>query len=93
MFGCSRKVWAGFIVALALGAAAAPAQTEKTADEILSRARETVFKEGPRAALPDFERALAICRKTNNRHGEAVTLGYLGFCYRQLAEYPKAPGR
>jgi CHAT domain-containing protein/Tfp pilus assembly protein PilF len=89
VFGCSRKIWAGFLVALALSAAAL-AQTEKTADEILSRARETVFKEGPRAALPELERALAICRKRNDRHGEAVTLGYLGFCYRQLAEYPRA---
>ena len=84
------RTWAGCVVALALGAAAAFAQVDKTADEILAHARETVFKEGPRPALSELERALGIYRDIHDRHGEAVTLGYLGFCYRQLAEYPKA---
>jgi CHAT domain-containing protein/Tfp pilus assembly protein PilF len=69
---------------------AAFAQADRTADEILVRARQTVFKEGPRTALPELERALALYQGQHDRHGEAVTLGYVGFCYRQLADYPKA---
>jgi CHAT domain-containing protein/tetratricopeptide (TPR) repeat protein len=90
VFGRSKRIWAGFVVALALGGAGAFAQAQKTAEQILADARETVFKEGPRPALPELERALAIYRESHDRHGEAVTLGYIGFCYRQLAEYPKA---
>lgn len=90
MLSRSQRAWVVFAGAVVLGAAVAFAQGEKNADEILARARETVFKEGPRPALPELERALAIYRDKHDRHGEAVTLGYIGFCYRQLAEYPKA---
>jgi CHAT domain-containing protein/Tfp pilus assembly protein PilF len=88
--GCLPRAWSAIAAGLALSVASAFAQSDKTAEEILARAQQTVFKEGPRTALPELERAFAIYHGQHDRHGEAVTLGYMGFCYRLLADYPKA---
>jgi CHAT domain-containing protein len=60
------------------------------ADEALARARQIYTEQGPRAALPEFERALALYRKTGDQRGEAITLGLIGNCYKRFADYPKA---
>ncbi len=62
----------------------------QTADEVFANARKALFEQGPRAALPEFERALALYREKSDRHGEAVTLGAIGNCYERLADYPRA---
>jgi CHAT domain-containing protein/tetratricopeptide (TPR) repeat protein len=77
-------------VAFLLSLGIAPAAQGPNPDDLLSRGREIVFQEGPRAALPLFEQALPLFRAKHDRHGEALTLGYLGYCYEELAEYPRA---
>jgi CHAT domain-containing protein/Tfp pilus assembly protein PilF len=49
-----------------------------------------MFKDGPSSALAGFERALGMYREQKDQRGEANTLGSLGYCYEQLADYPKA---
>ena len=49
-----------------------------------------MFKDGPNSALAGFQRALAMYRESNDLRGEAKALGSLGYCYEQLADYPKA---
>jgi CHAT domain-containing protein/Tfp pilus assembly protein PilF len=60
------------------------------ADELVAHARQVTFEQGARVALPEFERALVLYQKARNQHGEAVTLGYIGFSYYNLSEYQKA---
>jgi len=62
----------------------------QSADEVLARARDIQSKEGPRAALAEIQRSLAIYREKHDRHGEAVALGVLGYCYYDLADYAQA---
>lgn len=68
---------------------AAPTQTT-SADQLLANARQQVFNDGARTALPGLERALSLYRQARNTHGEAVALGYIGYCYKELGEFPKA---
>jgi CHAT domain-containing protein/Tfp pilus assembly protein PilF len=84
-----RMIRASMAACLLSLSVAAGAQTP-SADELLARGREVVFQEGPRAALPLFEQALPLFRANHDRHGEALTLGYMGYCYEELADYPKA---
>jgi CHAT domain-containing protein/Tfp pilus assembly protein PilF len=61
-------------------------------DEALAQAKVIYSQQGPRAALPEYEKVLAGYRNAGNRHGEAITLGLLGNCYKRLGDYPKALG-
>lgn len=88
MRGRSVRVLAGLACILALSELAR-AQTPNPAD-LLARGRVVVFQVGPRAALPLFEQALPLFRARRDRRREAMTLGYLGYCYEELADYPKA---
>ncbi|MFS8085625.1 MAG: tetratricopeptide repeat protein, partial [Acidobacteriota bacterium] len=67
----------------------ASAKIEKAA-EVLARARQLYSEEGARAALPEFEKALALFRRDADRKGEAITIGLIGNCYKRLKDYPKA---
>ncbi len=62
----------------------------QTADEVLAQARKTYDERGSTAALPEYERALALYRASHDRRGEAITLGYIGNCYKHLGDYPRA---
>ena len=78
-------------IALAAAAMSVAAPAQPTgADELLARARKQVFTDGARTALPDLERAVSLYRQARNRHGEAVALGYVGYCYKELGDFPKA---
>jgi CHAT domain-containing protein/Tfp pilus assembly protein PilF len=63
---------------------------QPSAQDLLAKAKELYTQDGPKAALPQFEAALKIFQASNNRHGEAVTLGYIGNCYRKLENLDKA---
>src|SRR5262252_380662 len=55
-------------------------QPQKGAD-VLVHARTLYSQEGPKAALPEFEKALALFRSENDRLDEAITIGLIGNCY------------
>lgn len=61
-----------------------------SAAQVLARAREFYAQQGPTAALPEFERALALFRREQDRHGEAIVLGHIGNCYKRLGDLPRA---
>src|SRR6266404_3738535 len=65
------------------------AKTEK-ASEMLAHARQIYSEQGARPALPEFEKALALFRKEDDRKGEAITTGLIGNCYKKLGEHQKA---
>lgn len=75
---------------LVLSAAAGSQAPAPNPDDLLARGREAAFQEGPRAALPLFEQALPLFRARHDRHSEAITLGYMGYCYEELSDYPRA---
>lgn len=56
----------------------------------LARARAVYESEGPAAALPLFEQALAACRKSGDRHCEAIALGLVGNCHKRLGDLDAA---
>ena len=64
----------------------------QSADELVAHARQLTFEQGAHAALPEFERALVLYQQVRNKHGEAVTLGYIGFSYYNLNEFQRALG-
>jgi CHAT domain-containing protein len=57
---------------------------------VLAHARELYSGEGPRAALPEFEKALALFQKEGDKKGEAITLGLIGNCYKRFGEFSQA---
>src|SRR5215831_9294581 len=59
-------------------------------DALLATARQVYVQEGPKAALPKFEEILKIFQSDKDRHGEAITLGYMANCYRKLEDLDKA---
>src|SRR3989442_8176506 len=65
------------------------AQPENATD-VLAHAKELYSTEGPKAALPEFEKALALFRKQGDRKGEAIALGLIGNCYKKFGDFPKA---
>jgi CHAT domain-containing protein/tetratricopeptide (TPR) repeat protein len=62
---------------------------EKQGDA-LAHARQIYTEQGARLALPEFERALTLYQASGDRHGEAVTLGLIGNCYKRLGDSSKA---
>lgn len=78
------------LVLLAVALCAAVAQNLTTADELLAHAKNVYSSTGPSAALPEYEKALAAYRATENRHGEAITLGLIGNCHKHLGDRNRA---
>ena len=76
-------------VVLAL-AMAASAQNATTGDQLLAHAKSIYSSSGPSVALPEYEKALAAYRADQNRHGEAITLGLIGNCYKHLGDRSRA---
>ena len=82
---------AKYVCCIALLAATALAQNAPlSGQDRLTKAKQLYTQEGPEAALPEFEQALKTFQTTNDRHSEAVTLGYIANCYRKLADLDKA---
>jgi CHAT domain-containing protein/tetratricopeptide (TPR) repeat protein len=87
---CVRSVFAQIaLVALAFAVAAA-AQSGTTADQLLAHAKSVYSSTGPSAALAEYEKVLAAYRADQNRHGEAITLGLIGNCYKHLGDRSRA---
>ncbi|HUU15227.1 MAG TPA: CHAT domain-containing protein [Terriglobia bacterium] len=84
-----RAVAIGALLACMLAKAALPAQTDSP-EELLTAAQQLYLKEGPQAALPEFQRVLALFRTAGDRRGEAITLGYIGNCHKRFGDFPKA---
>ena len=66
-----------------------PAPTQKAAN-VLAHARQLYNEEGARAALPEYEKALALFRSEGDRKNEAITIGLIGNCYKKFGEHQKA---
>jgi CHAT domain-containing protein/Tfp pilus assembly protein PilF len=82
-----------FRILMVLGVALLGATTlaaQKSADDVLARAREIYVEEGPNEALPVYEQALALYREAGDRLGEAITLGYIGNCSKRQGDYDRA---
>jgi CHAT domain-containing protein len=60
------------------------------ADQLLAHSKQVLFEQGARQALPEIEKALSLYRQAANSRGEAIALGYLGYAYRMLGDYPSA---
>jgi CHAT domain-containing protein/Tfp pilus assembly protein PilF len=75
------------VVAVTLSATA---QTGPTADELLAHAKSVYSSAGSSAALAEYEKALAAYQALQNRHGEAITLGLIGNCYKHLGDRTRA---
>src|SRR5215831_6200167 len=58
--------------------------------EVLAHARELYTSEGPKTALPEFEKALAQFRKDGDQKDEAITIGWIGNCYKRFGDFPQA---
>ena len=66
-------------------------QTQPTnAIDVLTHARELYTTQGPKTALPEFEKALALFRENSDKKSEAITLGLIGNCYKKFGDFPKA---
>ena len=63
---------------------------QPSAEELLAKGKQLYTQEGPKPALPEFEQALEMFRTENDRHGEAVALGYIANCHRKLENLDKA---
>jgi CHAT domain-containing protein/Tfp pilus assembly protein PilF len=59
-------------------------------DDVLARARQLYGEQGPKAALPELERALSLYRAAEDGRGEAGVLGLIGNCYKHFGDFPKA---
>jgi CHAT domain-containing protein/Tfp pilus assembly protein PilF/predicted negative regulator of RcsB-dependent stress response len=80
-----------FVFCVIFLACTAVAQTARPpAQDLLTKAKQVYTQEGPKGALPIFEDALKIFRGSKDRHGEAITLGYIANCYRKLEDLDKA---
>lgn len=63
---------------------------QPSVQDVLAKAKQVYTQDGPKLALPQFEEALKMFRGSRDRHGEAVTLGYIANCYRKLEDLDKA---
>src|SRR5436309_15904554 len=75
---------------LLTGTALSQTATPSTpAQKLLTKGKQPYTEEGPKAALPQFEEAIKMFRSSNDRHGEAVALGYIANCHRRLENLDK----
>ena len=68
----------------------ANAQTTPSAADVLANARKIYIEEGPSKALPEYEKALALFQKEQDRKNEAITVGLIGNAYKKLGQHVKA---
>src|SRR5215510_2402273 len=59
-------------------------------DDLLAAAKQAYTQDGPAAALPQFEKALAMYRSSDDQRSEAITLGYIANCHRKLGNLRQA---
>ena len=71
-------------------AQAPPSATDANGEAVLARARKLYSEQGPKVALPEYERALTMFQKSGDQRNEAITLGYIGNCHKRLGDLPKA---
>ncbi len=69
---------------------ASPAAGAPPSPDPLTEARTVYESQGPAAALPLFEKALASCREAGDRRCEAVALGLVGNCHKRLGDLDTA---
>ncbi len=81
---------AKYVCCLALAAMVWAEDEPSSAQDRLAKAKQLYTQEGPKRALPEFEQALKMFQTSNDRHGEAVTLGFIANCYRKLEDLDKA---
>src|SRR5215212_5335505 len=82
-------VWLGVAVGLQAGCTRAPA-SPLDLDSAVRAAHELQQTKGPRAALPAYQKLLALARSRHSRRHEGVILGHLGTTYKNLGEYAQA---
>ena len=75
-----------------LGACRTPAPAVTDLDAAIETARAVQRDDGPRAALPLLERALAEARARRSRRHEGLVLGHLGTAHKNLADYGTGDG-
>ena len=85
-----RPLLAIIVACAATGACRAREHRPSAADQALAAAQKTYDQEGPKAALPQYERVLELYRSAHDRRGEAITLGYIGNCYKKFGDFPRA---
>ena len=71
-------------------AATAQIPPQSSAYDILNNAKQLYANEGPKVALPEFEKALSQFRQDKDKKGEAIALGLIGNCYKKDGDFPKA---
>jgi CHAT domain-containing protein/Tfp pilus assembly protein PilF len=79
-----------YICCIALAALVWAENAQPSPQDRLTRARQLYTQEGPKAALPEFEKALEMFQTGKDRQGESVTLGYIANCHRKLGDLDKA---
>ncbi len=84
------RVVVHFVCCLLFGCMALAQNGIPSSQDLLIRGRQLYLQNGPKAALPELESALQQLRAKNDRHGEAVALGYIANCYRKLENLDKA---
>lgn len=86
-----RGTWIGLAaILLMVSCSRAPAPTPEQVEAAIASAREANVQHGPREALPLFEEALRLSRAAGDRRNEAIVLGNLGVCYKNLGDYDRA---
>src|SRR6476646_7018933 len=73
----------------------AQGQTPNSSDspkvaDVLEAAKKIYNEDGPRKALPEYEKALALFQREGDRKGEAITIGLMGNAYKKLGQPVKA---
>ena len=66
------------LLALLVVTACQRSAPSESPDAVLQRATEIYTADGPKPAIPEFRRALALFRAAKDRRGEAISLGRLG---------------
>src|SRR5215813_3895522 len=74
----------------ASGAAPVSGSPAEKAADVLANSQRLYRQTGPKEALPEFERALALFQKDSDKKNEAITIGFIGNCYKRFGDFPKA---
>ncbi len=74
------------LVVLAFRAASGSAERYNCRRTPCTRQEQSIPLLDHRLRCPEYEKALAAYRAVDNRHGEAITLGLIGNCYKHLGD-------
>lgn len=85
-----RAVVIAAIACVAFAAGCRRAAPPADLDEVIEAARTVQREQGPQAALPLLERAVAQARAAGSRRHEGLALGHLGTAFKNLADYTRA---